>query len=49
VQQKAPGRTTGDSRTSGLPCAIALRLIRSLLGVPGLLATVAAGIITPAT
>jgi hypothetical protein len=40
VQQKAPGRTTGTSRTSGLPCAMVLRLIRALLGAPGFLATV---------
>src|SRR3954469_2844688 len=26
VQQKARGRTTGTSRTTGLPCAMALRL-----------------------
>jgi len=32
VQQKARGRTTGTSRTSGPPCANGLRLIRALLG-----------------
>jgi hypothetical protein len=32
VQQKARGRTTGTSRTSGLPCANGLRLIRDLPG-----------------
>jgi len=40
VQQKARGRTTGTSRTHGLPCAMVLRLIRALLGAPGFLATV---------
>jgi hypothetical protein len=30
--EKARGRTTGTSRTSGLPCAMALRIIRALLG-----------------
>jgi hypothetical protein len=32
VQQKARGRTTGESGSSGLPCAMALRLIRDLPG-----------------
>jgi hypothetical protein len=32
VQQKARGRTTGTSRTSGLPCAMVLTLIRDLPG-----------------
>ena len=30
--KKARGRTTGTSRTSGLPCAMVLRLIRALPG-----------------
>jgi hypothetical protein len=30
VRKKARGRTTGDGRTTGLPCAMALRLIRDL-------------------
>ncbi len=30
VQKNARGRTTGTSRTTGLPCAMALRLIRDL-------------------
>jgi hypothetical protein len=34
------------AETTGVPCAMALRLIRGLLGVPGFLATVARGIIT---
>jgi hypothetical protein len=33
--------TTGPAGRPGPPCAMALRLIRALLGVPGLLATVA--------
>ncbi len=33
--------TTGTSRTSGLPCAMALRLLRGLPGAPGFLVTVA--------
>src|SRR5437764_12482245 len=41
VQQEARGRTTGG-RTSGLPCAMVLQLIRALLGAPGFLATVSA-------
>jgi hypothetical protein len=32
VQQKARGRTTGTSRTTGLPCATVLTLIRDLPG-----------------
>ena len=32
--------TTGTGRTTGLPCAMALRLIRGLPGAPGFLATV---------
>jgi hypothetical protein len=32
--------TTGTSKRSDIPCAMVLRLIRDLLGVPGLLATV---------
>jgi hypothetical protein len=37
--KNARGRTTGTSRTSGLPCATVLRLIRALPGAPGFLAT----------
>src|SRR6267142_2007946 len=32
VQQKARGRTTGTGGSSGLPCAMVLRLIRDLPG-----------------
>src|ERR1700750_3499632 len=32
VQQKARGRTTGTGGSSGLPCAMVLRLIRALSG-----------------
>jgi hypothetical protein len=35
--------TTGTPKHSGIPCTMVLRLIRVLLGVPGLLATVALG------
>ena len=38
--QKARGRTTGSAETTGIPCAMVLRLIRDLLGEPGLFATV---------
>jgi hypothetical protein len=37
VQKKARGRTTGTSRTTGLPCAMVLRLIRDLPGDRALL------------
>ena len=33
--------TTGQPKRSGIPCAMVLRLIRDLLGVPGLIASVA--------
>jgi len=33
--------STGSAGTTGLPCAMVLRLIRALLGAPGLLAAVA--------
>src|ERR1700761_2499370 len=46
--RKAGGSHHRSSRTSGIPCAAVLTLIRALLGAPGLLATVATGIITPA-
>jgi hypothetical protein len=32
--------TTGSPKRSGTPCAMVLRLLRALLGVPGLLAPV---------
>jgi len=38
--------TTGQPRQSGIPCAMVLRLIRDLLGVPGLLASVACRFVT---
>src|SRR5438552_17908715 len=41
VRKKMHGAgTTGTRRTSGLPCAMGLRLIRDLPGAPGFLATV---------
>src|SRR6201989_3414246 len=36
-RKKARGRTTGTSRTTGLPCAMVLRLIRALPGDQALL------------
>src|SRR5665213_1973625 len=33
--------TTGSPETSGLPCAMVLRLLRALPGAPGFLATIA--------
>ena len=45
-KRKQAAVTTGTSRTSGLPCAAVLTLIRDLPGVPGLLATVVHEIIT---
>src|SRR5579859_1767516 len=38
--------TTGQPKQSGIPCAMALRLIRVLPGVPGLLASVARAFVT---
>jgi hypothetical protein len=40
AEKNAGGRYHRFSRTSGIPRAMALRLIRDLLGAPGLLATV---------
>jgi hypothetical protein len=40
VQQKAPGRTTGDGRTSGLPCALVLTATSRSPRCAGFLATV---------
>jgi hypothetical protein len=37
--------TTGAAGSSGIPCAMALRLIRDLLGEPGFLAPIASRII----
>ena len=39
--KNAGGSTTGSARTTGIPCAMVLRFIRDLPGVPGLLAPVA--------
>ena len=47
VQKKMHFAHASNDRAAGttdIPCAMALRLIRDLLGVPGLLATVARGI-----
>jgi hypothetical protein len=46
--KNAGGRYHRFSRTSGIPCAMGLRLIRDLLGAPGLLATVVTLIIISA-
>src|SRR6266481_4517572 len=46
VQQKARGRTTGTGGSSGLPCAMVLRLIRALPGDHCLVATVIGGIVS---
>jgi hypothetical protein len=47
-RKKAGGSHHRSSRTSGIPCAMGLRLIRDLLGAPGLLATVVTLIIISA-
>jgi len=39
-QEKQAAVTTGSARSAGIPCAMVLRLIRDLLGEPGLFATV---------
>ena len=41
--KKAGGSHHRFSQNTGIPCAMVLRLIRALLGVPGFLATVAGG------
>ena len=49
VQRKvhfAHARNHRAAETTGTPCAMALRLIRDLLGVPGLLAAVARRFVT---
>jgi len=40
ANKKQAAVTTGLAATSGLPCTMALRLIRALPGAPGFLATV---------
>jgi len=40
AEKKQAAVTTGQPRHPGIPCAMALRLIRDLLGAPGLFATV---------
>src|SRR5580692_7622254 len=46
LQQRnnAQASHTGTPQQSGIPCAMVLRLIRDLPGVPGLLATVLGGL-----
>src|ERR1700758_3158690 len=39
-QKKQAAVTTGQAGSTGIPCAMVLRLIRDLPGVPGLIATV---------
>ena len=49
VQRKVHFAHASNDRaavTTGVPCAMVLRLIRGLLGVPGLLASVARGLVT---
>jgi len=41
ANKKAGGSHHRCAETSGIPCAMVLRLIRDLPGVPGLLASVA--------
>jgi hypothetical protein len=41
-QKKLAAVTTGSAGSSGIPCAMALRLIRDLLGGPGFLAPIIA-------
>ena len=48
ANKNAGGRYHRFSRTSGIPCAAVLTLIRDLLGAPGLLATVATTRVTHA-
>jgi hypothetical protein len=48
AEKKAGGSHHRISQSSGIPCAMALRLIRDLLGAPGLLATVVTLIIVSA-
>jgi hypothetical protein len=45
AEKNAGGSHHRISRSSGIPCAMVLTLIRALLGVPGFLATVAQGVI----
>jgi hypothetical protein len=46
LQQKTQAAvTTGVAGSTGIPCAMVLRLIRDLPGVPGFLATVALRVI----
>jgi hypothetical protein len=40
-QEKQAAVTTGSAGSTGIPCAMAYDLSRALLGVPGLIATVA--------
>jgi len=42
--KKQAAVTTGSARSTGIPCAVVLRLIRGLPGEPGFLATVTARI-----
>jgi hypothetical protein len=44
LKRKVPTSRYRQAETSGTPCAMALRLLRALPGVPGLLASVAAQI-----
>jgi len=48
LQKKSRRQSPQVQPTSGIPCAMGLRLIRDLLGAPGLLATVVTLIIISA-
>src|SRR5579862_9875000 len=43
AEKKNAHKSSGRAETSGTPCAMALRLLRALPGVPGFLATIACG------
>ncbi|MFC5322733.1 hypothetical protein [Bradyrhizobium oligotrophicum] len=44
LRKNAGGRNHRQSRSTGIPCAMALRLIRGLPGAPGFLATIPSAI-----
>ena len=44
LRRKVPTSQYRYADTTGIPCAMALRLLRALPGVPGFLATIAAQI-----
>jgi hypothetical protein len=42
-KEKTHAHLQGPPETNGIPCAMVLRLLRALPGVPGFLATIACG------